>query len=111
MSRPKCDTPGCGRPIPIGGEGHPEICPKCLRDLDKRDAAKAKRSAKLKPCPFCGLPNVVLDMAPANPERWLVSCYSEECAAEGPEHDTPAAARAAWNRRQPSTVRGRGRTR
>jgi hypothetical protein len=28
--RPVCDTPGCGREIPIGGEGHPEICPVCL---------------------------------------------------------------------------------
>lgn len=28
--RPVCDTPGCGRPIPVGGEGHPEICPTCL---------------------------------------------------------------------------------
>jgi hypothetical protein len=28
--RPTCDTPGCGMPIPEGGEGHPEICPACL---------------------------------------------------------------------------------
>lgn len=28
--RPTCDTPGCGRAIPVGGEGHPEICPSCL---------------------------------------------------------------------------------
>jgi hypothetical protein len=28
--RPICDTPGCGREIPVGGEGHPEICPTCL---------------------------------------------------------------------------------
>jgi hypothetical protein len=28
--RPTCDTPGCGRPIPVGGEGHPEICTACL---------------------------------------------------------------------------------
>jgi hypothetical protein len=26
-----CDTPGCGKPIPPGGEGHPEICPDCLK--------------------------------------------------------------------------------
>ena len=31
--RPTCDTPGCGRPIPKGGEGHPEICPVCLACL------------------------------------------------------------------------------
>lgn len=31
--RPKCDTPGCGRTIPVGGEGHPEICPVCLAAL------------------------------------------------------------------------------
>jgi len=30
---PTCDTPGCGRPIPKGGEGHPEICPTCLACL------------------------------------------------------------------------------
>jgi hypothetical protein len=28
--RPTCDTTGCGKPIPVGGEGHPEICPDCL---------------------------------------------------------------------------------
>jgi hypothetical protein len=32
MTRPTCDTPGCGKPIPVGGEGHPEICPDCLRE-------------------------------------------------------------------------------
>ena len=34
-----CDTPGCGRPIPKGGEGHPEICPKCLDVLQNRVGA------------------------------------------------------------------------
>lgn len=28
--RPICDTPGCGKPIPIGGEGYPEVCPDCI---------------------------------------------------------------------------------
>ena len=28
--RTTCDTPGCGREIPKGGEGLPEICPTCL---------------------------------------------------------------------------------
>lgn len=28
--QPTCDTHGCGRPIPRGGEGHPQICPRCL---------------------------------------------------------------------------------
>ncbi len=37
----RCDTPGCGRPIPKGGEGCPEICPKCLRDLDAADESAA----------------------------------------------------------------------
>jgi hypothetical protein len=41
--RPTCDTPGCGRSIPKGGEGHPEICPRCL-DFAVR-AEKAKREA------------------------------------------------------------------
>ena len=31
--RAKCDTPGCGRAIPPGGGGHPEICPVCLACL------------------------------------------------------------------------------
>ena len=35
-----CDTAGCGRPIPRGGEGHPQICPTCLDWLKKVDAAK-----------------------------------------------------------------------
>jgi hypothetical protein len=30
--RPTCETPGCGRQIPIGGEGSPEMCPKCIAD-------------------------------------------------------------------------------
>lgn len=34
-ARPTCETPGCGREIPVGGEGSPEICPKCLRDMDR----------------------------------------------------------------------------
>jgi hypothetical protein len=40
--RPTCDTPGCGREIPVGGEGHPEICPMCLywmREVDRVRAA------------------------------------------------------------------------
>jgi hypothetical protein len=35
----KCDTPGCGKAIPKGGEGHPEICPQCLR----KEAANPRR--------------------------------------------------------------------
>lgn len=40
--RPTCETPGCGRPIPVGGEGCPETCPVCLafeRGADGRQAA------------------------------------------------------------------------
>ena len=33
VTRPRCDTPGCKRAIPKGGEGHPEICPVCLAAL------------------------------------------------------------------------------
>ena len=36
-SRPRCETPGCGRPIPTGGEGHPQICPTCLACLEMHD--------------------------------------------------------------------------
>jgi hypothetical protein len=35
-----CDTPGCGREIPKGGEGHPEICPTCLAQLAHDDKVK-----------------------------------------------------------------------
>jgi hypothetical protein len=28
--RPRCKTPGCGRAIPKGGEGVPEVCPHCI---------------------------------------------------------------------------------
>jgi hypothetical protein len=47
--RPKCDTVGCGRTIPIGGGGHPEICPKCLLQIKhdnqiKQDAIEAERA-------------------------------------------------------------------
>jgi hypothetical protein len=38
--RPTCDTPGCGRPIPVGGEGHPEICPTCLYWMRRVDRAR-----------------------------------------------------------------------
>ena len=40
--RPTCDTPGCGREIPKGGEGHPEICPTCLTALARDDRVKAE---------------------------------------------------------------------
>lgn len=43
-----CDTPGCGRPIPAGGEGHPEICPKCLDDEEAQ-----RRSAPPRPIERC----------------------------------------------------------
>jgi len=36
--QPTCDTPGCGRTIPKGGEGHPEICPTCLACLKMHNA-------------------------------------------------------------------------
>lgn len=42
--RPTCETPGCGRSIPVGGEGHPEVCPKCLAregiEVEKRATAR-----------------------------------------------------------------------
>jgi hypothetical protein len=37
-ARPTCDTPGCGRPIPVDGEGYPEICPTCLKWKGQREA-------------------------------------------------------------------------
>ena len=30
LAGPTCETPGCGRSIPPGGEGVPETCPACL---------------------------------------------------------------------------------
>lgn len=51
-NRPTCDTPGCKRPIPEGGEGHPEICPMCLywmREVDRvRVAGVAYERARLR---------------------------------------------------------------
>lgn len=54
MSRPTCDTPGCGRKIPVGGEGHPEICPTCL-DAEKAAEKRRKDAIPMRlPCPECG---------------------------------------------------------
>lgn len=50
-NRPTCDTPGCGKPIPKGGEGHPEICPTCLdrlaQDIRVRTLAERDYRARL----------------------------------------------------------------
>ena len=55
--RPTCDTPGCGRPIPRGGEGHPEICPVCLACLQlhgqRNDTPLDPVAIRLE-CPACG---------------------------------------------------------
>ena len=55
--RPTCDTPGCGRPIPRGGEGHPEICPVCLACLQlhghRTDTPLDPVAIRLE-CPACG---------------------------------------------------------
>lgn len=49
--RPVCDTPGCGREIPVGGEGSPEICPTCL--AKEADTNKPrKHSHYFKPVPY-----------------------------------------------------------
>ena len=57
MSRPRCETKGCGRPIPVGGEGD-EICPACLNAMenalrDYRPAAPAPIPMRLV-CEGCG---------------------------------------------------------
>ena len=61
-ARPVCDTPGCGRPIPKGGEGYPEICPTCLaclnlHDVDSRhaDAASGGTSDQCRQMQTCTL--------------------------------------------------------
>jgi hypothetical protein len=41
MSQPTCETPGCGKSIPIGGEGCPEICPDCIEREKHDDLEKA----------------------------------------------------------------------
>lgn len=52
-----CDTPGCGGEIPVGGEGHPEICPACL-DRMEREAAAARP-----PSPYHkGVPTKTVDV-------------------------------------------------
>jgi predicted RNA-binding Zn-ribbon protein involved in translation (DUF1610 family) len=57
MKRPTCDTPKCGRPIPVGGEGHPEICPACLEAMKIAYAERPPRTTEPIPmritCPDC----------------------------------------------------------
>ena len=56
--RPICETPGCGRTIPKGGEGHPETCPTCLACLRLHGASTDARHGGPIPmrleCPACG---------------------------------------------------------
>ena len=57
--QPICDTPGCGRTVPKGGEGHPEICPVCLGciKLHARYALPQKAAEPVPirlECPNCG---------------------------------------------------------
>ena len=53
--RPVCDTPGCGRTIPIGGEGHPEICPVCIAALNLHDVPRPVVPVPMiLHCPKCG---------------------------------------------------------
>lgn len=54
---PVCSTPTCGRPIPKGGEGHPEICPTCLACLKFHEHVVAPQTLPLPMrihCPKCG---------------------------------------------------------
>ena len=54
--RPTCDTPGCGRPIPKGGEGDLEICPVCLAALQMhRSSWEVSEPVPIRlECPACG---------------------------------------------------------
>lgn len=52
-------------------------------------------SEKLKPCPFCGSPNMKPEPAGSNGLGWVVC---QQCRAHGPE-GTFDEALAAWNRR------------
>lgn len=56
-------------------------------------------SEELKPCPFCGGEAEIWRAHPENPPRkaWI-ACMSR-CAVMTKEHDTDAAAIAAWNTR------------
>ena len=70
--RPVCETPGCGRPIPKGGEGVPEICPTCLACL-KMHGEKAHAEPKTPAECFaaCGIgPDVE---APETTTEWQVT--------------------------------------
>ncbi len=49
-----CDTPTCGRPIPAGGGGHPEICPTCLECLRVNATSPTYPVPMLLWCPSCG---------------------------------------------------------
>ena len=52
--RPKCETPRCGRPIPIGGEGCREICPACLEAVRLYGRQVAPPIPIRLACPGCG---------------------------------------------------------
>lgn len=55
MTRPVCDTPKCGRKIPVGGEGHPEICPACLEDMKLASKDPGPRPIPMRlVCEGCG---------------------------------------------------------
>lgn len=64
--RPVCDTPGCGRTIPEGGEGHPEICPTCLACLKFHgELAGLGGSPAVVPPPAPGVPETLSPTEPA----------------------------------------------
>jgi Lar family restriction alleviation protein len=55
---------------------------------------------KLKPCPFCGNKNVVMDCHHYDYlNDYLVLCNNLDCVAEGPTGRTEEKAAEAWNRR------------
>lgn len=50
--RPRCEMPGCNEEIPVGGEGAPEICPKCLAAEAESRQTPRKHAHYFKPTPF-----------------------------------------------------------
>lgn len=59
-------------------------------------------NTELKPCPFCGSTNLVVDSS--DMYRWYVECW--DCEADGPFADDEGLAIEAWNKREGKALLG-----
>ena len=77
--RPTCDTPGCGKPIPKGGEGHPEICPMCLACLQMH----GDRATKMLPGSGVPQPEMTVEWQVIPGDTQSVHVFTSEGAVFG----------------------------